>query len=82
MDKQRLQELAGNPEDIEGRAAAMVAELMMAHFQNPIDDPFEWFPDDKDVAQWMEENVRDSSSMISRGFRQKVLEALRNNLNV
>lgn len=78
-------------------AAKMVADMMQAHFENPIESPYEFFPEDDfdalaENSKCSEEEVdqaveflRTISSMYSEDtleFRQQVLEEVRKNLGL
>jgi len=68
------------------KAAYAVAGLMMAHYENPIESPYEFLPEDEPdlegVAEWIDDNIKDMYSEDSREFRESVLEEVRKQLKL
>ena len=60
------------------RVAEKIADMMMAHWYNPISGPHEWF-DDEQTADWVEKVVTDDSATEQR-LKQAVLVSLQERL--
>jgi len=70
------------------KAAKHIACLMMAHYENPIESPYEWLASDggikdgEEIADWIDENIKDMYSEETREFRQAIYDALKEELKL